>query len=75
MYDLIIDYQMAVCLGPAKLLQLLQAMYPERELYSISTGFMESPRYVAKACGVKGDALIGWLNAQEGSKHVPSALR
>jgi len=58
--DLVMDYNLAVHLGPPKLLQLLQAIFPERDLYKISIDYMKTPRLIAKVRGTEGDVIVSW---------------
>lgn len=70
--DLEMDYDLAVAMGPGKLLELLQRLYPERDLYSISLGFLQSRRYIAKARGTGGDVIVSWSSSMhKEAQHDP----
>lgn len=59
--DLILDYSQVVSLHNAKVLALLQSIYPDKRLNSISTGWRESNQYILKARGLCGDVVVGWI--------------
>lgn len=58
--DIRMDYVKAKGLGAEGLLSLLVSKFPSYDLYSISTGWLESCRYIAKARGTYGDVIVSW---------------
>lgn len=73
--DLVIDYDLAVHLGPPKLLECLQGIFPERDLYKISTDFMKTPRLIAKARGTEGDVIVSWTRESIGRWNLIAFLQ
>lgn len=56
------DYEEARIMGAKKLLAMLQLMHPRLLLYQISTEWLKSRKYIAKAKGIHGDICIYWEN-------------
>lgn len=60
--DVYMDYEEARGIGARKLLSMLQLKHPELLLYEISTEWLKSRKYIAKAKGVNGDICVYWNN-------------
>lgn len=60
MHDLTLDREELLSMSNENILGALKQMYPHRNLYSISTGWRESERYILKARGTGGDLIVGW---------------
>lgn len=58
--DLRMDWKLTQELGIEKLFKFLKALVPHFELYRISTDWLSSDKYIAKARGVYGDVVIYW---------------
>ena len=58
--EITLPYAYIRCIGPEGLLRALQILFPYLGLYSVSTGWTQSPEYIAKARGVGGDVLVFW---------------
>ena len=58
-YDEIRDKAKLARLSNDEVLELVQQEFPEKALYSISTGWRHGD-YILKARGLQGDAIIGW---------------
>jgi len=39
---------------------VINSIYPDRELYSMSLDWRDNKQYVLKVKGIKGDVLVGW---------------
>jgi len=48
------------------ILNALDILYPERDLYSLSLDWRKDPQYIMKARGVYGDVLVGWSEVDYG---------
>lgn len=46
--------------GHDLIMSVLNDTFPERNLYSFSTGWELSDEYILKARGTNGDVIVGW---------------
>jgi hypothetical protein len=56
-----LPYEATRTAGVERLLKALQTLFPTMDLYSISTGWLESREYIAKARGTAGDVIVLWM--------------
>ena len=60
MFDMIMKHADAKRLDNEAMFGVINSVYPERELYSMSLGWRDNKQYVLKVEGIKGDVLVGW---------------
>ena len=60
MFDMIMKHADAKRLDNEAMFGVINSIYPDRELYSMSLDWRKNKQYVLKVRGVKGDVLIGW---------------
>ncbi|WP_407310451.1 hypothetical protein [Desulfosporosinus sp. SB140] len=60
MFDAVVERKSLLELPGEEVQQVLEEVFPQRQLYSHSLGWRDNPDYFLKARGTHGDALIGW---------------
>ena len=60
MFDMIMKHEDAKRLDNEAMFGVINSIYPDRELYSMSLDWRDNKQYVLKVKGVKGDVLVGW---------------
>lgn len=60
MFDMIVRHSDFSKYSNEGILDALDILYPERDLYSLSLDWRKNKQYVMKAKGVQGDVLVGW---------------
>lgn len=60
MFDMIMKHEDAKRLDNEAMFGVINSIYPDRELYSMSLDWCDNKQYVLKVKGVKGDVLVGW---------------
>lgn len=49
--------------GREGFLNYFRGLYPDLDLYSFGSGWEDSPRYILKFRGIKGDLIVSWDNS------------
>lgn len=59
-YDLVFTRQELLILKDDQIIKILNRIYPKKKIFSISSDWRYSWRYILKAKGIYGDLIIGW---------------
>lgn len=59
-YDVYFAHKNFLKMTNEDILSVLQGLFPERKLFSISLDWRKDIKYFLKARGTLGDALVGW---------------
>lgn len=60
MFDMIMKHSDTKRLDNEEMFGVINSIYPDRELYSMSLDWRDNKQYVLKVKGIKGDVLVGW---------------
>jgi len=60
LFDMIMKHSDTKRLDNEEMFGVINSIYPDRELYSMSLDWRDNKQYVLKVKGIKGDVLVGW---------------
>jgi len=60
MYDIIMLHKNIKVLSNQQIFNIIDMIYPDRKIYSLSIDWRKSKEFILKARGINGDVIVGW---------------